>query len=237
MQLPLFAEVATHYVSVINDFPFGFWFGFQSGKRAHLLRGNACECGGKSKWLLVTLLTKVRLVKAKVFPGAMCGCESWTIKKAEHRRIVTLLRSLLRVPCTARRSNQSILKEISPEYSLEGLRLKLKLQCFGHLMTHWKSPWCWERLRAGGEGGDRGWDGWMASPTQWTWLWVNSGSWWWTGRPGVLQSMGLQRVGHDRANGLQSLWVLVECRDSRSTDVEEGTEPPCLSFPICLLVS
>ena len=61
----------------------------------------------------------------------------------------------------------------------------------------YKRPWCWERLRAGGEGNNRGWDGWMASPTQWTWVWVNSGSWWWTGRPGVLQSMGLQRVGHD----------------------------------------
>ena len=62
---------------------------------------------------------------------------------------------------------------------------------------HLKRPWCWERLRAGGEGDDRGWDGWMASPTQWTWVWVNSGSWWWTGRPGVLWFMGLQRVGHD----------------------------------------
>ena len=64
-------------------------------------------------------------------------------------------------------------------------------------LTHLKKPWCWERLRAGGEGDDRGWDGWMASPTQWTWVWVNSGSWWWTGRPGVLQSMGSQSVGHD----------------------------------------
>ena len=64
-------------------------------------------------------------------------------------------------------------------------------------LTHWKRPWCWERLRAGGEGDGRGWDGWMASLTQWTWVWVNSGSWWWTGRPGVLQFMGLQRVGHD----------------------------------------
>ena len=64
-------------------------------------------------------------------------------------------------------------------------------------LTHWKRPWCWERLRAGGEGDNRGWDGWMASPTQWTWVWVNSGSWWWTGRPGVLQFMGSQRVGHD----------------------------------------
>ena len=69
-------------------------------------------------------------------------------------------------------------------------------------LTHWKRPWCWERLRAGGEGDDRGWDGWMASPTQWTWVWVNSGSWWWTGKPGVLQSMGSQRVGHDWATEL-----------------------------------
>ena len=64
-------------------------------------------------------------------------------------------------------------------------------------LTHWKRPWCWERLKVGGEGDNRGWDGWMASPTQWTWVWVGSGSWWWTGRPGVLQSVGSQRVGHD----------------------------------------
>ena len=65
-----------------------------------------------------------------------------------------------------------------------------------------RSPWCWERLKVGGEGDDRGWDGWMASPTQWTWVWVNSRSWWWTGRPGVLKSMGSQRVGHDWATEL-----------------------------------
>ena len=64
-------------------------------------------------------------------------------------------------------------------------------------LTHWKRPWCWERLKAGGERDNRGWDGWMASPTQWTWVCINSGSWWWTGRPGVLQSMGLQSVGHN----------------------------------------
>ena len=64
-------------------------------------------------------------------------------------------------------------------------------------LTHWKRPWCWERLKAGGEGDDRGWDGWMASWIQWTWVWVNSGTWWWTRRPGVLQSMGSQRVGHN----------------------------------------
>ena len=64
-------------------------------------------------------------------------------------------------------------------------------------LTYWKRPWCWERLRAGGEGDDTGWDGWMASPTQWTWVWVDSRSWWWTGRPGMLRFMGSQRVGHD----------------------------------------
>ena len=69
-------------------------------------------------------------------------------------------------------------------------------------LTHLKRPWCWERLKARGEGDDRGWDGWMASVTQWTWVWVNSRSWWWTGRPGVLQSMGSQGVGHDWATGL-----------------------------------
>ena len=104
-------------------------------------------------------------------------------------------RRLLRVPWTERTSNQSILKEISLGCSLEGLLLKLKLQYFGHLMgrmTHWKRPWCWERLKVGGEEDDRGWDGWMESPMQWTWVWVSSRSWWWTGRPGVLQSMRSQ---------------------------------------------
>ena len=147
----------------------------------------------------------------------MDGCESSTIKKAEHRRIdafeLWCWRRLLRVPWTARRSNQSILKEISPEYSLEGLMLKLKLQYFGHLMQRTdlleKSasapPWCWERLRAGGKGDDRGWDGWKASLTRWTWVWVGSGSWWWTGKPGMLHSMGSQkRVGHDWATELDT---------------------------------
>ena len=121
----------------------------------------------------ITLLTKVHLVKAMVFPVVMYGCENWTIKKAERRRIdafeVWCWRRLLRVPWTARRSNQSILNEISPEYSLEGLMLRLKLQHFGHLMRRYDSKtWGWERLKAGGEGDDRGWDSWMASPRRWT---------------------------------------------------------------------
>ena len=145
----------------------------------------------------ITLPTKVCLVKAMVFPVVMYGCESWTIKKAERWRIdafeLWCWRRLLRVLWTARRSNQSILKELSSEYSLEGLMLKLKLQYLGHWckeLTHLKRPWCWDRLKAGGKRDDRGWDGWMASLTQWTWVWVNSGSQWWTGRPGMLQSIG-----------------------------------------------
>ena len=149
----------------------------------------------------ITLPTKVLLAKAMVFPVVMYGCESWTVKKAECWKIdafkLWCWRRLLRVPWTERRSNQSILKEISPGCSLEGLMLKLKLQYF-EWPPHAKSwPWCWEGLGAGGEGDDRGWDGWMASPTRWAWIWVNSGSWWWTGRPGVLWFMGSQRVGRD----------------------------------------
>ena len=133
----------------------------------------------------------------------MYACESWTIKKAEHWRSdafeLWCWRRLLRVPWTARRSNQSILKEISPEYSLEGLMLKLKFQYCGHLMQRTDSLekiLMRERLKAEEEV-DRGWDSWMASPTWWTWVWASSRSWWWTGKPGVLQSMGSQRVRHD----------------------------------------
>ena len=114
----------------------------------------------------IALSIKVRLVKAMVFPVVMYGCENWTVKKAEYRRIDVFepwsWRRLLRVPWTTRRYNQSILKEMSPECSLEGLMLKLKLQYFGHLMWRtdsFENPWWWERLRAGGEGDDRGWDG------------------------------------------------------------------------------
>ena len=143
-------------------------------------------------------------VKAMVFPVVIYQHESWTVKKAERWRIdafeLWCWRRLLKVPWTARRSNQSILKEISPGCSLEGLIVKLKhniLATSCEELTHWKRLWCWEGLGAGGEGDNRGWDGWMASPTRWTLVWVNSGGWWWTGRPDVLQSMRLRRVGHD----------------------------------------
>ena len=157
----------------------------------------------------ITLSTKVHLVKAMVFPVVMYGCESWMVKKAECQRIdafeLWCWRRLLRVPWTAKRSNQSILREISPGCSLEELMWNWNsnsLATWCEELTHLKRPSCWERLRAGGEGDDRGGDGWMASLTQLTWIWVGSGSCWWTGRPVVLQSTGSQRVGHNWATEL-----------------------------------
>ena len=139
-----------------------------------------------------------------VFPVVMYGCESWTLKKAERWRIdaseLWCWRRLLRVPWKARRSNHSIIKKISPQYSLEGLMLKLKLQHFCQVMGRTDS--LRKTLKAGGESDNRGWDGWMASLTKWTGGWASSRSWWWTGRPGLLQSVGLQRVGHDWATEL-----------------------------------
>ena len=143
----------------------------------------------------------------------MYGCESWTVKKAEHQRIDAFElcwwgRLLGRFPWTARRSNQSILKEAElnthwKDWCWSWNSNTLATWC--EELTHFKRPWCWERLKAGGEGDDRGWDSWMASLTQWTWVWVNSGSWWWTGRPGVLQSMLWQIVGHKWATKLY--WI------------------------------
>ena len=144
-----------------------------------------------------------------VFPGVMYWCASWTIKKAEYWRIDAFepkcWRRLFRVPWTTRRSSQSILKEIGPEYSLEGLMLKLKLPIFGQLM--WRTESLEKTLMlAEGEGDDRGWDGWMASLTQWIRVWVNSGGWWWTGKPGMPSSTGPQRVDYDWVTELN--WTL-----------------------------
>ena len=139
-----------------------------------------------------------------VLPIVVYGCESWTIKKAEHQRIdvfeLWCWRRLLRVPCTARRSNQSVQRK-------SVLNIHWKDWCWSWSsntlvtwckeMTNWKRSWCWERLKAGGKVEDRGWDGWMASPTWGTWAWVSSRSWWWKGKPGMLQSMGTQRVRHN----------------------------------------
>ena len=156
----------------------------------------------------ITLPTKIRLVKAMFFQWSCMDVRVGLWRKLSAEELMLLnwcWRRLLRVPWTARRSNQSILKEISPGISLEGMMLKLKLQYFGpscEELTHWKRLWCWEGLGAGGEGDDRGWDGWMASLTRWTWVWVDSGCWCWTGRPGVLQFMGSQIFRHDWATKL-----------------------------------
>ena len=156
----------------------------------------------------ITLPTKVYLVKAMVFPVVMYGCESWTIKKAKSQRIdafkLWCWSRLLRVPWTARRQNQSILKEISPD-------IHWKDWCWSWNSNTWppdaknlltgKDPDAGKRLRVGEEGDNRGWDGWMASPTQWTWVWVSSRSWWWTGRPGV----GKSRTG--QSDGTEPLYT------------------------------
>ena len=134
-----------------------------------------------------------------VFPVVMYEYESWTIKKAECWRIdaseLWCWGRLLRVPWTARRSSPSILKEISPEYSLERTDAEAEAPLLWPI--HRKRPWFWQRLKAGREGDNRGWDGWMASLTQWIWVWANSRRWRRTGKPGMWQSMWWQRVRYD----------------------------------------
>ena len=158
----------------------------------------------------ITLLTKVCTVKAMIFPVVTYGCENWTIKKADCWRIddfgLWCWRRLLRVPWIARRSNQSFLREINPEYSLEGPMLKLKLQYSDHLMQTADSlgkALMLGKIEGRGEGGVRGWNAWMASPMQWTWTWANFGKWRRTKRAGMLQSMGSQRGEHDWATEQQ----------------------------------
>ena len=177
----------------------------------------------------ITLSTKVHLVKAMVFPVVMYRCESWTIKKAEYWRIdafeLWCWTRLSRVLWTARKSNQSILKEISPGCSLEGLMLKLKLQYFGHLM--WRADSLEKTLmlekiegrRRRGQQMMR----WLDGNTEWMDMSLgNSGRWWGTGRPGVLWFMGSQRVGFDWATELkkQSVWYLECCTEEKKSFLE-----------------
>ena len=164
----------------------------------------------------ITLPTKVHLVKAMVISVVMYGCDSWTIKKTEQWRINAFelwwWRRLLRVPWTARRSNQSILKRSVLDVHWKDWHWSWNSNTSAtwcQELTHLIRPWCWERLRAGGEGDDRGWDGWMASLTEWTWVGVDSGSCWWAWKPGMLQSMGSQRVGHDWVTKLN--WTEPQC--------------------------
>ena len=140
------------------------------------------------------------------FSIAMSRCETWNIKKAEHEE-------LMFSNCGVEDSWDSHGlqgDQTSQSYRKSTLNIHWKDWCWSsntlatwcEELTHLKRLWCWERLKAGGEGDDRGWDGWMASPTQWTWVGASSGSWWWTGQPGKLQSMVSQRVGHNWATVL-----------------------------------
>ena len=175
----------------------------------------------------ITLPTKVCLVKAMVFPVVMYGCESWTIKKAELWKT-----DAFELWCWRRLESPLDCKEIQPvhpkgyqSWIFIGLMLKLQLQYLAtwcEELTHWKRPGCWESLKAG-EGGNREWDGWMASLTQWTWIWVTSRGWWWTGRPGVLQSMGPQRVGHNWATELR----ILPCVHTHLLAKMDSTEEAC----------
>ena len=172
----------------------------------------------------------------------MYGCESWTIKKVKCQRIDAFelwwLRRLLRVLWTVRRSNQSILEEISPEYSLEGLMLKLKFQNFGNLRRGTKSQektlGCWERLKAGGEGDDRGWDGWMASPTRWTWVCTSSRNWLWTGKSGVLQFIWeYVSVQFILVQLLNHIWLFATPETAARQDIQRShplSSPPSPAF-------
>ena len=140
---------------------------------------------------------------------SMYGCESWTIKKSEHWRI-----GAFKLWCWRRLLFCKEILPVKPKRK-SVLNIHWKDWCWSwnsntlatwcEEPTHWKRPWCWEGLGAGWEGDDRGWDGWMASPTQWIWVWVNAGSWCWTGRPGVLRFMGSQRVEHDWGTDL--IWL------------------------------
>ena len=179
-------------------------------KRHFLLRRKAMtNLDGILKSRDITLPTKVHIVKAMVFPVVMYGCESWTVKKAEWRRIdafqLWCWRRLLRDFKEIKEKLQG--DPTSPFWRRSALGFLWKDWCWSwnsstlatscEELTHWKRLWCWEGLGEGGERDDRAWDGWMASLTGWTWVWVNSRSWWWTGRPGVLQFMQSQRVRHN----------------------------------------
>ena len=145
----------------------------------------------------IILLTKVHLVKAMVFLVIMYGCESWTIKKLRAKDLMLLNCGVgedawdafeqQRDP-TSPSSRRSVLGVYGKDWCWSWNSNTLATWC--RELTQLKKPWCCKRLRAGGERDDRGWDEWMTSPTQWRWVWVNSRSWWWTGRPGMLWSMG-----------------------------------------------
>ena len=170
----------------------------------------------------ITLPTEVCLVKAMVLPVVMYGCESWTIKKAEHWRIDAFELWCSRIfwesfglqgDPTSPPQRRSVLSVHWKDWYWSWNSNILATGC--KELTPWKRPWCLKRLKTGGKGDSRGWDDWMASQTQCTWVWVNSGSWWWAERPGVLQSMGSQRVRDDWETGLN--WTDIGPQNQQAT--------------------
>ena len=214
-------EIDGETVEIVSDFNFGgskITADGDCSRKKHLLLGRNAMTNLDSmlKSRDITLPTKVHLDKAMIFPVVIYGCESWTIKKAEHWRNdafeLWCWRRLLKSPLDCKEIQPVHLKGDQSWVFIGMSDVEAETPILGPLdaePTHWKRPRCWERLKAGGKGDDRGWDGWMASQNQRTWVWVYSGSWWWTGKPGVLLSMGLQRVGHDWATKLNwNDWVL-----------------------------
>ena len=173
-------------------------------RRFFLGRKTMTNLDSELKYRDITLPTKVHLVKVMVFLIVMYRSESWTIKTAEHQRVDVL-------NCGIGEDSWESLRQqgdpTSPFSRKSVLNIHWNDWCWSwnsntlatwfKELTHWKRPWYWERLKVGREGDDRGWDDWMAPLTWWTWVWASSGSWWWTGKLGILQSMGLQRVRHD----------------------------------------
>ena len=208
-------QIEGEKVEVVTDFLFMDSKITVGGDRSHeirrwLLLGRKAMTNPDSvvKSRDITLPTKVHIVKAVVFPMVIYWCESWTVKRLRAEE-------LMPSNCGVEKTPESPLdcKEIKP-INLKGNQLWILLGkdwCWSastlvtwcEQLTHWKSPWCWEKLRAEGEEGIRGWDNWLASLMQWTCTWANFRRWWGTGRPGLLQSMGLQRVRHNLATEQQ----------------------------------
>ena len=182
----------------------------------------------------ITLPTKILIIKAIVFPVVMSGCESWTTNKTGR----WCSRRLLRVPWTAKRSNQSVLKEINSELFTRRSDAEAETPI---LWPPYVKSWFFGKNPDAGrewgkeEKGITGWDGWMASPTWWTWVWVNSGSWWWTGRPGVLWFMGSQRVRHDWATDREAWCAVVHGVAKSWTWLNDWTELNWGQRKICFL--
>ena len=184
-------------------------------KWRHLLleRKTMMNWDGVLKSKDITLPTEACIIKAMVFPVAIYGCESWSIKKAEHQRVST--KELMLLNCAAGedsweplglKGDQTSQSERKSTLIFIGRTDAEGLATWCKELTHWKKPSCWERLKAKGERGNRGWDGWIAPLTQRTWIWWNFRRQWRTEEPGMLQSMALQRVRHDSATEQQQQW-------------------------------